>query len=122
MLGSSCPADHEDSTHMGLNNPENHQKTSRTDSPEPSLDKRHAEESRKGERWCALHGLAGGSQAVEEQPARQGRAPKVWLAKVEGLDSVSSDSQRDLTSGMLKVNSSALGERRGLQDAGRENC
>ena len=48
MLGSPCPADLLDSTHIGLNNPENHQKTSRTDSPEPSVDKRPMEEGRKG--------------------------------------------------------------------------
>ena len=47
---------------------------------------------------------------VEGQPTRQGRAPKVWLAKAEGPDCMSSDSQWDLTSGMLKVNSSALRE------------
>ena len=74
------------------------------------------------ERQCVLYGLAGGSQAVEGQPAGQGRAPKVWLAKVEGLDGVSSDSQRDLTSGMLKVNSSALRERGGREDTKRESC
>ena len=49
-----------------------------------------------------------GARAVEGQPTRQGRAPKVWLAKAEGLGCVSSDSQQDLTSGMLKVSSSAL--------------
>ena len=48
MLGSPCPADHLDSTHMYLNNPENHQKASRMDSPEPSIDKRPTEEGRKG--------------------------------------------------------------------------
>ena len=47
-------------------------------------------------------------------PARQ--SPQVWLAKAEGPDSMSSDSQQDLTSGMLKVNSSALGERGGQKD------
>ena len=48
MLGSPHPADHLDSTHICLNNPENHQKPSRTDSPEPSIDKRPTEEGRKG--------------------------------------------------------------------------
>ena len=48
MLGSPCPADRSDSTHICLNNPENYQKTSRTDSPEPSIDKRPTEEGRKG--------------------------------------------------------------------------
>ena len=48
MLGSTRPADHLDSTHTCPNNPENHQKTSRTESPEPSADERPTEESRKG--------------------------------------------------------------------------
>ena len=48
MLGSPPPADHSDSTHTCLNNPENHQKTSRTDSQEPSVDKRPMEEGGKG--------------------------------------------------------------------------
>ena len=47
-LGSPRPADHLDSTHICLNNPENCQKTSRTDSPEPSVDKRPTEDDRKG--------------------------------------------------------------------------
>ena len=56
-----------------------------------------------------LHRLAGGSWGPpqEGQPAWQDRAPEVWLVKAEGPDSMSSDSQWDLTSGMLKVNSSA---------------
>ena len=58
---------------------------------------------------------------MEGQPTRQGRAPEVWLAKAEGLDSVNSDSQRDLTSGMLKLNSSALREQGRQEDAGRES-
>ena len=56
---------------------------------------------------------------MEGQPAWQGRAPEAWIAKTEGLDSVSSDSQWDLTSGMLKVNSSALGEQGGERTLGR---
>ena len=47
-MGSPRPADHLDSTHTCLNNPENLQKTSRMDSPEPSIDKRPTEEGRKG--------------------------------------------------------------------------
>ena len=43
-LGSPHPADHLDSTHTCLNNPENCQKTSRMDSPEPSIDKKPREE------------------------------------------------------------------------------
>ena len=74
------------------------------------------------ERQCVLHGLAGGSQAVEGQPTGQGRAPKVWLAKVERPNSMSSDSQQGLTSGMLKVNSSALREQERREDTGKESC
>ena len=48
MLGSPRPADHLDSTYTCLNNPENRQKTSRTDSPKPSVDERPTEEGRKG--------------------------------------------------------------------------
>ena len=43
-LGSPRSADHLDSTHTCLNNPENHQKTSRMDSPETSVDKRPMED------------------------------------------------------------------------------
>ena len=53
-----------------------------------------------------------GAWAVEGQPARQGRALESGLQKRRG-QTVSSDSQRDLTSGMLKVNSSAPGEQGG---------
>ena len=35
-------------TYTCLTNPENHQKTSRTESPEPSADERPTEEGRKG--------------------------------------------------------------------------
>ena len=48
MLGSLHPADHLDSTHICLNNPEICQKTSRMDSPKSSIDKRPTEEGRKG--------------------------------------------------------------------------
>ena len=57
---------------------------------------------------------------MEGQPAWQGRAPKVWLAKAEEPDTVSTDSQRDLTSGMLKVNSSSIRETGEREDVGRE--
>ena len=63
-----------------------------------------------------------GAGAVEGQPAGKGRAPEVWLAKPERPDSVSSDSQPDLISGMLKVNSSVLREQGGREDARRESC
>ena len=42
------PADHLDSTYTCINHPENHQKTSRMESPEPSADERPTEEGRKG--------------------------------------------------------------------------
>ena len=42
------PADHLDSTYTCLNNPENHRKTSRMESPEPSTNERPTEEGRKG--------------------------------------------------------------------------
>ena len=58
---------------------------------------------------------------VEGQPTGQGRAPEVWLAKTEGPDYMSSDSQRDLTSGMLKVSSSAQ-KAEGRENNGRESC
>ena len=54
-----------------------------------------------------------GARVVEWQHTQQGEAPKVWLAKAEGPHSVSSDSQQDVTSGMFKVNSSALREQGG---------
>ena len=47
MLGSPHPADHLDSTQICLNNPENHRKTSKMGSLEPSVDKRPTEEGRK---------------------------------------------------------------------------
>ena len=37
---------------------------------------------------------------VEGRPAGQGE-PRVWLAKAEGLDRVSSEGERDLTTGRL---------------------
>ena len=42
------PADHLDSIYTCLNNPENRQKSSRTESPEPSADERSTEEGREG--------------------------------------------------------------------------
>ena len=55
---------------------------------------------------------------MEGQPAWQGRAPEVCLAKAEGPDSVNSDSQLDLTSGMLKVNGSVSESREGERTPG----
>ena len=99
-LGSPCPIDHLDSTHTCLNNPPNHQKTSRMDSPEPSIVERPTEEGRKG-REAVRATRTGG-----REPGRRGsmlakQSPRVWLAKAKGLDRVCSDSKRDLTSGRL---------------------
>ena len=92
MLGSPCPADHLDSTYTCLNNPENHQKTSRTDSPEPSVDERPTEEGRKGGEavrttWTGWRepGWRG------SLPAKQ--SPQAWLAEAEGPDRVCSEQQ-----------------------------
>ena len=82
-LGSPHPEDHLDSTHTYLNNPENHQKTSRTDFPEPSLDEKPMEEGRKGGEVVALHGLAGGSQGGGAAH-QQSRAPESGLQKQRG--------------------------------------
>ena len=83
MLGSPRPADHLDSTHTCLNNPENRQKTSRTYSPEPRVDERSTEEGRKGGEAVALHRLAGGSWArgAARWPKR---APESGLQKWRG--------------------------------------
>ena len=74
MLGSPRPADHLDSTHTCLNNPENRQKTNRTDSPEPSVDKRSTEEGRKGgEAVCAT--LTGGREPGGRWPTGKAETP-----------------------------------------------
>ena len=87
MLGSPRPADHLDSNHTCLNNPENCQKTSRMDSPEPSIDKRPTEEGRKGdEAVCATRTGRREPGWRGSLPAKQ--SPQVWLAKVEGPDGV----------------------------------
>ena len=93
MLGSPRPADHLDSTYTCLNNPENRQKTSRMESPEPSEDERPTEEGRKGSEVRATR--TGGREPGwrDSLPAKQ--RPRVWLAKAEGPDGVCSDSKRD---------------------------
>ena len=60
------PADHLDSTYTCLNNPENHQKTSRTESLEPSANERPMEEGRKGGE--AVHATWTGGR----EPGRRG--------------------------------------------------
>ena len=56
------PADHLDSSYTRLNNPENRQKTSRMESPEPSADERPTEEGRKGSE-AVLTTWTGGREA-----------------------------------------------------------
>ena len=86
MLGSLRPADRLDSTHIGLNNPENRWKTSRMDSPEPSIDKRPTEEGRKGGEAvrATWTGRRDPGRRRGSQPTRQGRAPKSGLPKWRG--------------------------------------
>ena len=98
-LGSPRPANHIDSTHTCLNNPENCQKT-RMDSPEPSIEERPTEEGRKGGEAVRTTRTGG------REPGRRGRLrakqrTRVCLAKAKGPDRVCSDSKRDLTSGRL---------------------
>ena len=97
-LGSPRPTGHLDSTYTCLNNPENHQRISRMESPEPSADERPTEEGRKGGE--AVHATRTGRR----EPGRRGRlptkqSPRVWLGKAEGPDRVCSDSKQDLASG-----------------------
>ena len=79
MLGSPCPADYLDSTHICLNNPENRQETSRMDSPEPSVDERLTEEGRKDRE------AVNATRTGRREPGRwQGRAPESGLQKQRG--------------------------------------
>ena len=79
------PADHLDSTDTCLTNPENHQKTSRTESPEPSADERPTEEGRKGREAVRAARTGGRERGLKGSlPAKQ--RPRVWLAKAEGPD------------------------------------
>ena len=79
MLGSPCPAEHLDSTHICLNNPENHKKTSRTDTPEPSIDEGPMEEGRKGREVVRATRIGGrelgwwrGSLPIKAEPPESG--------------------------------------------------
>ena len=91
---------HLDSTHTCLNNPENHQKTSRRDSPEPSVDERPTEEGRKGREAVCITQTGRSEPGQRDGPLAK-QSPRVWLAKAEGPDGVCSDSKQDLTSGRL---------------------
>ena len=86
MLSSPRPADHLDSTHTCLNNPENRQKTSRTDSLEPSIDEGSMEEGRKGGE--VVHAIRTGGLAGESRAAgaarRPSRAPESGWQKRRG--------------------------------------
>ena len=85
MLGSPCPADNLDSTHICLNNPENHQKTSRTDSPEASIDERPTEEGRKGgEAVCSTR--TGGMELGQWRGSPSSKAEPLHLACKSGGD------------------------------------
>ena len=75
-LSSPHPADHLDSTHTCLNNPENHQKTSRMDSPEPSIDERPMEKGRKG-RGGARYTDQWEGAGAEGQPTGQAEPPSL---------------------------------------------
>ena len=82
-LSSLSPVDHLDSTHTCLNNPENHQKTNRTESPEPSIDERPTEEGRKGGE--AVHAARTGGRELGRRGAhRPSRAPESGLQKRRG--------------------------------------
>ena len=74
------------------------------DSLDPSVDKSPTERGRKGGE--AVHATGTGRRELGQW---RGSPPSMTetlslTCKSEGLDCVSSDSQQDLTSGMLKVN------------------
>ena len=92
------PADHLDSTYTCLNNPENRQRISRTESLESNADERPMEEGRKGGKAMRAPRTGG------MEPGRRGgspakQSPRVWLAKAEGPDGLCSHNKRDLASG-----------------------
>ena len=82
MLGSPHPADCVDSTHIGLNNPENFQKTSRTNSLELSIDKRPTEEGRKGREVVRATRTGGREQGRwKDSPTSKAEPPKSGMQK-----------------------------------------
>ena len=93
MLGSPRPADHLDSTHICLNNPENHQKTSRMDSLELSLDRRPTEEGRKGGEAVRTTWIGGREPGQWRGSLPCNAEPPVSLANADGPYRVFSDSQ-----------------------------
>ena len=104
---------------MCLNNTENLQKTSRMDSPEPSIDERPTEKGRKGgEVLCATR--TGGREQGQlrgSHPTQQCRASESGLQKWRG-QTVCSESQWHLPFGMLcqqlcSENGRARGQREG---------
>ena len=84
-LGLPRPADHLDSTHTCLNNPENHQKTSRMDSLEPSVDNRPTEEGRQEAHRRGQEGWRGSARytdwregaGAEGQPTGKAEPPSL---------------------------------------------
>ena len=97
---TALSADHLDSTHTYLNNPENRQKSSRTESPEPSADERPMEEGRKGGKVVRAPRTGWREPGWRGSPPAK-QSPRVRLAKAEGPDRVCSDSKWDLTYGRL---------------------
>ena len=86
----------------------------RTESLEPNADGRPTEEGRKGGE--AVRATRTGGRELGRwrgSPPSKAELPSLagWQ-KVEGLDCVNSDSQQDLTSGMLK-STALLGEQEG---------
>ena len=77
------PADHLDSTYTCLTNPENHQKTSRMESPEPSTDERPTEEGRKGGE-AARAPRTGGREPGQRGGWRAKQSPKSGWQKPRG--------------------------------------
>ena len=78
------PADHLDSTYTCLNNPENRQRISRTESPEPSADERPTEEGRKGGK--EVHApRTGGREPGLRGDSQPSRAPETGWQKRKGL-------------------------------------
>ena len=72
----------------------------RTESPEPSTDKRPTEEGGKGGKAVHATWTGGREPGWRGRPLAKWR-PRVWLAKAEWPDRVCLDSERNLISGRL---------------------